>query len=133
MKTLQSEILNNGIRKEQKGNEAKFLISSLSKREQDVISRRFGLFNKSKETLESIGQFYNITRERVRQIQDHGISVLKNKILPSNQKFKKKFELINQKEEELGRFVREDDLLNRLQQKNEDRNFLRLLLVSLFQ
>lgn len=112
-----------------KENEARTLIGFLPKREQDVIIRRFGLFGRPKETLESIGQFYNITRERVRQIQDHGIFILKNKVLPDNPKFKKRFELINQNLEELGRIAREGDLLDRLQQKNEEKNYLRLLFV----
>lgn len=51
------------------------LVKSLSVRNRDIISRRFGLNHGRTETLESIGQTYNITRERVRQIEDY---VLKN-------------------------------------------------------
>lgn len=110
--------------------EVKFLINLLPKRTQNILSRRFGLFNKKKETLESIGTFYKVTRERVRQIQDHGISVLKTKILPANQiKFKKRFEAINQKIEELGNVAAEEHLLNHLKKKNEDVNYLKFLLV----
>src|SRR3990167_4119778 len=46
------------------------LIKSLSARNKDIISRRFGLKNGRKETLESIGKSYGITRERVRQIEE---------------------------------------------------------------
>lgn len=46
------------------------LLAVLSPRNRDVISRRFGLKTGAKETLESIGQNYDITRERVRQIEE---------------------------------------------------------------
>lgn len=109
--------------------EIKFLLSLLPKREQDVIIRRFGLFNKNKETLDSIGRFYNITRERVRQIQDHGLIVLKNKVIPANQKFNKYFNNINQKIEEMGGLAREEKLISVLKKKEEDENYLNLIFV----
>lgn len=46
-------------------------ISVLDSRSRDVLIRRFGLKKKQKETLESIGRQYGITRERVRQIEAH--------------------------------------------------------------
>jgi len=55
----------------------KKLIQGLSKRTQDVIIRRFGVGKKKKETLESIGHTYGITRERVRQIQNEGLKHLR--------------------------------------------------------
>lgn len=51
------------------------MVKPLSVRNRDIVSRRFGLNNGRTETLESIGQTYDITRERVRQIEDY---VLKN-------------------------------------------------------
>jgi DNA-directed RNA polymerase delta subunit len=45
------------------------LLKSLDTRSKDIISRRFGLATDAKETLESIGESYGITRERVRQIE----------------------------------------------------------------
>lgn len=109
--------------------EIKFLLSLLPKREQDIITRRFGLFNKNQETLDSIGRYYNITRERVRQIQDHGLNVLKNKIIPANPKFNKYFNNINQKIEEIGGIVKEGRLVNILKKKEEDKNYLNFLFV----
>ena len=53
------------------------LIGVLNVRNRDVILRRFGLKKGNKETLESIGQNYNITRERVRQIEDAAIALIK--------------------------------------------------------
>ncbi len=46
------------------------LVSILNQRNKDIISRRFGLKTGAKETLESIGASYGITRERVRQIEE---------------------------------------------------------------
>ena len=48
----------------------------LSPRNKDIISRRFGLKNGIKETLESIGKGYGITRERVRQIEEASVNQL---------------------------------------------------------
>ena len=52
------------------------VIRELSQRNRDIISRRFGLKNGKKETLESIGKSYNITRERVRQIEESTLANL---------------------------------------------------------
>ena len=52
------------------------LVKSLSARNKDIISRRFGLKNGRKETLESIGKSYSITRERVRQIEEFTLTQL---------------------------------------------------------
>lgn len=44
-------------------------LQALDARSRDIIVRRFGLGKDEKETLESIGKEYGITRERVRQIE----------------------------------------------------------------
>ena len=49
----------------------------LSEKELDVIARRFGLFGKEEATLESIGKSYNVTRERVRQIEQRALKKLR--------------------------------------------------------
>lgn len=45
-------------------------------REREIISRRFGLFDR-KETLEQIGELLGITRERVRQLEKAVVTKLK--------------------------------------------------------
>src|SRR3954469_7439192 len=45
-------------------------------REREIISRRFGLFDR-KETLEQIGEMLGITRERVRQLEKSVVTRLK--------------------------------------------------------
>lgn len=52
------------------------LIKEAIPRNRDIISRRFGLKNGKKETLESIGRGYGITRERVRQIEEFTLKQL---------------------------------------------------------
>lgn len=52
------------------------LVKNLSTRNRDIISRRFGLKTGKKETLESIGKSYGITRERVRQIEEFSLKQL---------------------------------------------------------
>jgi DNA-directed RNA polymerase delta subunit len=56
------------------------LIAELSKRQQEVLIKRFGLKDGKRRTLEEIGRGYDITRERVRQIEnDAKASLLKSK------------------------------------------------------
>lgn len=55
------------------------LFRELGSREQDILRRRFGLHGKGAETLEEIGKGYNVTRERVRQIENAAIKNIKNR------------------------------------------------------
>lgn len=57
----------------------KEVIKELSEREKMVISMRFGLGGGEPMTLEAIGQELGITRERVRQIQEHGLESIRRK------------------------------------------------------
>lgn len=45
------------------------ILNSISVKEREVLSRRFSLNGQPRQTLEEIGRHYNITRERIRQIQ----------------------------------------------------------------
>ncbi len=49
------------------------MLERLSPMEVDIIRRRFGLGTNGDETLEAIGKSYNLSRERVRQIQVQGL------------------------------------------------------------
>jgi len=68
---------------------AEDLLQELGERSQEIIKKRFGLFNDKPETLEKIGKDYGITRERVRQI-----------IMDSSKKLSKKKENSNFQEAE---------------------------------
>jgi RNA polymerase primary sigma factor len=53
-------------------------LSTLPRREAAVIRLYFGLNGKHSHTLEEIGEEFNITRERIRQIKEKGINRLKH-------------------------------------------------------
>ena len=49
------------------------LLQLLNPMEKDIIRRRFGLGDDTDQTLDEIGKIYNLSRERVRQIQAQGL------------------------------------------------------------
>ena len=53
-------------------------LSSLPKRERQVIEMRFGLNGKKPRTLEEVGQAFGVTRERIRQIENNTLKKLKS-------------------------------------------------------
>ncbi|MEO0132517.1 MAG: sigma-70 family RNA polymerase sigma factor [candidate division WOR-3 bacterium] len=55
-------------------------LSCLSKREAKVLKLRFGLGDGNPRTLEDVGQIFNITRERVRQIEAKAIKKLQHPV-----------------------------------------------------
>ena len=63
-------------------------ISTLKPREQNVLRLRFGFDDNKLRTLEEVGQVFNITRERIRQIEDKALRKLRQ---PSCLKFLKDF------------------------------------------
>ena len=55
-------------------------MSSLTPREERVLRMRFGIGMNTDHTLEEVGQQFNVTRERIRQIE---AKALRKLILPS--------------------------------------------------
>jgi hypothetical protein len=55
------------------------LLALLKDRDKQIVTKRFGLEGQEVETLESIGQKYSLTRERVRQIEKDSVAFLKKK------------------------------------------------------
>lgn len=55
------------------------ILSSLTEREAKVIQRRFGLRDGNEHTLEEVGQEFQVTRERIRQIEAKALRKLKKK------------------------------------------------------
>ena len=64
------------------------VIETLTPREQKVIRLRYGLDDGSPKTLEQVGQEFNVTRERIRQIEAKALRKLRN---PSRSKKLKDF------------------------------------------
>jgi RNA polymerase primary sigma factor len=54
------------------------VLEGLSSREERVLRMRFGIGTMREYTLEEIGNRFNVTRERVRQIENKALSRLKN-------------------------------------------------------
>ena len=91
-RTMMDTIGNNGLANPDKQliheslqKEIERTLKTLSSREADVLRYFYGLNNKPPFTLEEIGQKFNLTRERVRQIKEKAIRKLKhvsrNKVL----------------------------------------------------
>lgn len=55
------------------------ILSCLNKREAEVIKLSFGIGSNHKATLEEIGEKFNLTRERIRQIKEMALKKLRNK------------------------------------------------------
>ena len=56
------------------------LLILLSQKEKHVIKRRFNLDNTYKSTLEEIGKQFNVTRERIRQIEKNALTKLQRNV-----------------------------------------------------
>jgi len=58
--------------------EIKEVLKTLQKREQEVLELRFGLIDGTSYTLEEVGKRFNVTRERIRQIEAKAIRKLRH-------------------------------------------------------
>lgn len=56
------------------------LLRTLSSRESSIINARFGLSRTRPQTLEKIGQHFHLTRERVRQLEDRALRLLRQHV-----------------------------------------------------
>jgi RNA polymerase primary sigma factor len=54
------------------------VLGSLSEREREVLSMRFGLQDGHIRTLEEVGQAFGVTRERIRQIEVKALRKLRH-------------------------------------------------------
>jgi RNA polymerase primary sigma factor len=53
------------------------ILSTLSEREREVIQLRYGLDGQAPLTLDEVGRAFNVTRERIRQIEHHTLKKLR--------------------------------------------------------
>ena len=68
--------------------EIKSVLTTLQEREQEVLELRFGLVDGTSHTLEEVGKKFNVTRERIRQIEAKALRKLRH---PSRAKKLKDF------------------------------------------
>lgn len=58
--------------------QVKNTLAVLSEREREVLEMRFGLLDGKDHTLEEVGQAFNVTRERIRQIEAKALRKLRH-------------------------------------------------------
>lgn len=106
----------------------KKLLLALGDRSRDIITKRYGLGKSSEQmTLDAIGKTYGITRERVRQIENHAIAVIRKSKNYSEEK--STFDEIEKLIRELGGIVVEQDLLDHVSKDESVQNQMNFLLV----
>ncbi len=69
-----SEVTSYSLLKEKLGD----VLTSLTERERKILEMRFGLVDGYERTLEEIGKMYNVTRERIRQIEAKALRKLRH-------------------------------------------------------
>lgn len=73
------ELLENKVLGEIAKEEINAILGLLKPREKDILTLRYGLFGQEIHTLEEVGKKFNITRERVRQIEKKTLDKLRIK------------------------------------------------------
>jgi RNA polymerase primary sigma factor len=53
-------------------------LSTLNEREEKILRMRFGIGEKHDHTLDEVGQYFELTRERIRQIENKALRRLKH-------------------------------------------------------
>ena len=88
----------------------KNLFLVLTEKEAKVIERRFALQGQPRQTLDKIGKHFNVTRERIRQIESIALGKLKRTVRTT------KLDEVNQIARSIlnqnGGLMREDDLIS---------------------
>jgi RNA polymerase primary sigma factor len=79
----QDAIMNNNL-----AENARRVLATLSPREEQVLKMRFGIGERANHTLEEVGQDFDVTRERIRQIEAKALRKLRH---PSRSRLLKSF------------------------------------------
>jgi len=107
---------------------SKKLLAELGERALDVVSNRFGLTpDAERKTLESIGQKYGITRERVRQIENAALNTIRKSNL--FEECEGSFCELKDTISELGGVVEEEEFLSHIAKDKATQNHIHFHLV----
>jgi hypothetical protein len=105
---------------------SKKLLTALNPRTREIVINRYGLDKETRMTLEAIGKTYNITRERVRQIENFALASIKK-----SSEFKEYsfiFDELRRIVRDLGSVVSEDHLMRHISRDPIVQNHINLYL-----
>jgi hypothetical protein len=105
---------------------SKKLLTSLNPRTREIVVNRYGLEKGERMTLEAIGKTYDITRERVRQIENFALATIKK-----SKDFKEHafvFDELKAIVKELGAVVSEEHLMRHISKDPVIQNHINLYL-----
>jgi len=105
---------------------SKKLLTTLNPRTREIVINRYGLEKEVRMTLEAIGKTYDITRERVRQIENFALASIKK-----SQEYKEHsfiFDELRRIIRDLGAVVSEDHLMRHISKDPVVQNHINLYL-----
>ncbi len=105
---------------------SKKLLTTLNPRTREIVVNRYGLEKEGRMTLEAIGKTYDITRERVRQIENFALASIKK-----SKEYKEHvfiFDELKKIINELGSIVSEDHLMRHISKDPVVQNHINLYL-----
>jgi Sigma-70, region 4/HB1, ASXL, restriction endonuclease HTH domain len=105
---------------------SKKLLTTLNPRTREIVINRYGLEKEDRMTLEAIGKTYDITRERVRQIENFALASIKKSKEYKEHSFV--FEELQMIVKELGAVVSEDHLMRHISKDPVVQNHINLYL-----
>jgi hypothetical protein len=105
---------------------SKKLLTTLNPRTREIVINRYGLEKEDRMTLEAIGKTYDITRERVRQIENFALASIKKSKEYKEHSFV--FEELQAIIKELGAVVSEDHLMRHISKDPVVQNHINLYL-----
>ena len=106
---------------------SKKFLTALNPRMKDIVSNRYGLENEKRMTLEAIGKTYDITRERVRQIENFALATIKKSSEYRENTFV--FDELKEIIKKLGSVVKEETFMNHISKDKVIQNHINLYLV----
>jgi hypothetical protein len=92
------------------------LLQVLPQRDRDIVKKRHGLLAENPSTLEEIGKKYNITRERVRQIEVTSVKLLRQQ-LKSEPEYQNAVAVVEEIIKEAGGVIEESVLMGKIKAK----------------